>query len=392
MELLSVIVPVYNTEQYLEKCITSIQNQTYINIEIILIDDGSTDNSGKICDKFAAEDERIKVIHKVNGGLVAARKQGVQVSRGKLITFVDGDDFIETEMYEKMLMRYDAEKPDIISSGLKSVRDIDATVLNYELDEFEEGIYNRKEIENRILERMMWDNRIAKRGITSSVCTKIFRRDLINQVIQKVDDRLTLGEDAAITYPCFALADKVIIFHQSWYCYVIRTNSMIREKKLTDFEKIYQFKNCMRNQFGGIDVIKNIEYQIDQYIRVFLKAMISQIFQLDIVRVNYLFPYSLIPKGKRIIIYGAGKVGESYLRCLQDSEYVKVVAVVDKNYANRVVCDRQVGPPSIVEQSQFDYILIAINNQYVAQEIKTLLLRHNVEAKQIIWVKPQWIG
>ena len=102
-ELISVIVPIYNVALYLEKCINSIIHQTYKNIEIILVDDGATDGSGAICDEYKNKDNRIKVIHKNNGGPASARKAGARIASGKYIGFVDGDDWIESEMYEKLL-------------------------------------------------------------------------------------------------------------------------------------------------------------------------------------------------------------------------------------------------------------------------------------------------
>ena len=100
--LISIIVPIYNVELYLEKCIESIINQTYKNLEIILVDDGSTDSCGKICDEYAKKDNRIKVIHKINGGLSDARNKGMEIAKGKYIGFVDGDDYVASDMYETL--------------------------------------------------------------------------------------------------------------------------------------------------------------------------------------------------------------------------------------------------------------------------------------------------
>ena len=100
--LISVIVPVYNVAEYLPECVDSICNQSYKNLEIILVDDGSTDNSGKICDEYAKKDLRIKVIHKENGGLSDARNTGIEIAQGEWISFVDSDDLISNHMYEKM--------------------------------------------------------------------------------------------------------------------------------------------------------------------------------------------------------------------------------------------------------------------------------------------------
>ena len=114
MELISVIVPVYNVESYVAECIESIQNQTYMNLEIILVDDGSKDMSGDICDQYAAYDERIKVIHQENGGLSAARNTGIEAANGDYISFVDSDDYIGLTLFEDMLQLLKEYDLDII--------------------------------------------------------------------------------------------------------------------------------------------------------------------------------------------------------------------------------------------------------------------------------------
>lgn len=105
-DLISLIVPIYNVEKYLDKCIDTIINQTYSNIEIILVDDGSTDASGEICDKWKKKDNRITVIHKLNGGLSSARNAGIDIATGKYIGFIDSDDYIDLEMIETMRKSY----------------------------------------------------------------------------------------------------------------------------------------------------------------------------------------------------------------------------------------------------------------------------------------------
>ena len=115
---ISIIIPVYNVGQYLDKCIKSVINQTYKDIEIICVDDGSTDASSEICDKYGKIDSRIKVIHKTNGGLVSARQAGLKVSRGKYVGFVDGDDWIDKEMYECMFQIIEKYKVDMVETGV----------------------------------------------------------------------------------------------------------------------------------------------------------------------------------------------------------------------------------------------------------------------------------
>ena len=127
MELISVIVPVYNVEAYVAKCIESIQNQSYQHLEIILVDDGSTDDSGDICDQYAAYDDRIKVIHQENGGLSAARNTGIEAANGDYIGFVDSDDYIGLTVYEDMLHLLKENNLDIIE--FTAFRDKNGTII-----------------------------------------------------------------------------------------------------------------------------------------------------------------------------------------------------------------------------------------------------------------------
>ena len=133
MELISVIVPVYNVESYVAECIESIQNQTYMNLEIILVDDGSKDMSGDICDQYAAYDERIKVIHQENGGLSAARNTGIEAANGDYISFVDSDDYIGLTLFEDMLQllkEYDLDISSRLSGKGITTKIIDVITLN----------------------------------------------------------------------------------------------------------------------------------------------------------------------------------------------------------------------------------------------------------------------
>ena len=169
-KLISVIVPVYNVEEYVEKCVLSIINQTYKNLEIILVDDGSTDNSGKICDEIAIKDNRIKVIHKKNGGLSDARNVGIDIAKGDYLGFVDSDDYIDYNMYEELF--------DVIKC-----HDVDIVYSNFQteyLDGRIEGcgknsgqIYIRSSLD--VLRDMMWDK------LNCSSCTKLFKRTVFSE-------------------------------------------------------------------------------------------------------------------------------------------------------------------------------------------------------------------
>ena len=126
--LISVIVPIYKVEEYLDRCVESIVNQTYKNLEIILVDDGSPDNCPQMCDFWAEKDSRIKVVHKENGGLSDARNAGMPFAIGDVVSFIDSDDWVELDMFEKMLSRMQKDNSDIVSCGVKWVEE-DGTVI-----------------------------------------------------------------------------------------------------------------------------------------------------------------------------------------------------------------------------------------------------------------------
>ena len=166
MELISVIVPVYNVENLITRCVKSIIGQTYPNLEIILVDDGSKDNSGSICDELALCDKRIKVIHKKNGGASAARNVGIDKAKGQYIGFVDSDDYIEPQMYESLLFGLKKYNTDISCTGIiKEHLDGSNNIIIRCPSKI--TVFNSEEIIREIL---------LARYVGSSLCTKLYKR------------------------------------------------------------------------------------------------------------------------------------------------------------------------------------------------------------------------
>ena len=161
--LISVIIPIYNVDAYLRRSIDSVIDQTYKNLEIILVDDGSTDDSAKICDEYSSYDERIRVIHKKNGGLVSARKAGIQLASGEYIAYVDGDDWIEDAMYQQLVEKI--EDADIIISGV--IRDYNGGIVK-EINKIQDGIYEGEALRSIIFEKMIYTGEFFERGIVKS--------------------------------------------------------------------------------------------------------------------------------------------------------------------------------------------------------------------------------
>lgn len=382
---LSVIVPIYNSEKYLKKCINSIINQTYNKIEIILIDDGSTDQSGKICDDYGDKYSEIQVCHKENGGLVSARKQGIEMAQGDYVTFVDSDDWLDTDCYKKLLSCIRSKDIDIVSSGLiyewTERRD-------FLYDSVEEGYYINDQIKKDILIRMMYDSRSEKQGIIASVCSKIFKRKILKKVMENIDDVLTYGEDGAVVYSFMLYAKCMAVVHYSGYHYVQHAESMIHSYTSDSFEKIFRLQKNLE-QILLVDN-KNLEIreQIIKYISPFIELAVKSVYKIEGIGITYLFPYEKVQLGSRIVLYGAGDVGKSYWNCLKNGNYASVVAWVDKQYKNITSPKMEVEAPESIVGRIFDYVVIAIKNEKIAINIKIWLINQNIEEERIVWVYP----
>lgn len=227
---ISVIVPVYNVEKYLSKCVESILNQTYKDIELILVDDGSLDNSGNICDNYAKNDNRIKVIHKENGGLSSARNAGLDIASGEYISFVDSDDWIDENTYEELVKKIVTTNADIICfAGEKT----DGTSV-YErcFDCKGDGvILNGRDVVKEILLDKI-GSQVVK-GLYHAKCWK----DLKFPVGR-------LYEDIPVTYKAFEKAERVAFVYKPFYKYRINPNSISHKPKpITSYHIFLGYKD-----------------------------------------------------------------------------------------------------------------------------------------------------
>lgn len=386
--LLSVIVPVFNNEKYLRQCLETIINQSYKYLEIILVDDGSTDGSGTICDDYAKIDTRVQVYHKENQGLIATRKFGVEKSTGEMITFVDSDDWIDLKMYSEMISKTETEFPDIISSGII----YESAITDIEMDIPEDGYYRKNEILDKIIPFMMFDKKFGRRGITSSVCTKIFSKTLLEKYLYGIDNAINYGEDAVITYVAFAIAQSVKVIKQSWYHYRVHSNSMTHIYNEKSFEKIFLLKDELEKKFKKIGIYQIMSKQVEQYVYRYLDLIFKEVYKMNLKLLEYLFPFESVPKDSKIIIYGAGLVGRSYQNCLKNCEYAEVVLWVDKDFYEYNRCGYwEIENPSNIIHVDYDYIVIAIEKEEIALQVRNYLIEQKVLEEKIIWSRPKKI-
>ena len=173
MSKVSVVVPVYNVEQYLDACVQSLLAQTLGEIEIVLVDDGSTDRSGEMCDEWAGKDPRVTVYHKPNGGLMSAWKYGVERASAEYIGFVDSDDWVDADTYERLWAAAVEHGAELVTAGLIKEDGTQEKLL----DALPSGLYDRAAIESEILPRLIVCDRVSVRGILPNRVTKLFARD-----------------------------------------------------------------------------------------------------------------------------------------------------------------------------------------------------------------------
>ena len=213
--LISIIIPAYQAEEYLERCIESVLKQTYSNIEVIIVDDGSLDRTGTIADKFCETDPRIKVIHQENKGLSGARNSAIEVAQGEYITFVDADDFIHPQMLTILLSEIQKNQAEIAISRFNVVNEMVeyASYQNYKV-----SVLNKVEAIKNLFNR--------KSFYTVTACNKLYRTILFKEVRYPVG---RIHEDVATTYKLLAQATKIVDIELPLYCYYQRMGSIMRQ-------------------------------------------------------------------------------------------------------------------------------------------------------------------
>lgn len=236
--LVSVIVPIYNVEKYLKKCVDSIINQTLTNIEIILVDDGSTDNCGQIIDEYANKDKRVVVIHKENGGQSSARNMGLDVARGKYIGFVDSDDWIDSEMYENLYNFIEKSCSDICVCGRQSYSQ-DGN-LEYKLEIKEELIdFNKIKLSSYVSNKLLYKH-------TVSTCNKLYKKNIIdNNKIRFEDVGYVGSEDTLFNYNVLFHINKIKCINKIYYNQLSRSGSTARTYKYGYMNRTANLIKCM---------------------------------------------------------------------------------------------------------------------------------------------------
>lgn len=450
----SVVIPVYNTEKYLRECMDSICAQTYENIEIICVDDGSTDSSAEIIKRYQKKDKRIRLIQQTNQYAGIARNNGFDEATGEYVIFLDSDDYFEKSLIEKMVSAIHGRKADIVicqSKGFDERRKEGhelAGALKLDILPGKE-VFSKKDIPEHIFQLTAgwaWD--------------KMYRSDFLRdknirfQDIKAAEDELftdlAYGEADAIT-----VVDEVLVTHrtsvdssledrkdQLWRCgyemlaaekeelkrrglYEALEKSFINRAagyitwnacSITEpacFSEFYlYFQEKAQKEFGFLEY--SSEYYDDSFVyqiirdlgqygeKEFLCSRIRELNQVVADRDFYIqkfmkckrwvLPDNAALNGSRVILYGFGNVGKDWYKEIIKNESIKLVMVVDRNYKKLETGSIRIYPLEAIETAEYDYILIAIIEKAVADAVKESLLKRGIVPDKILWFNPtEWI-
>ncbi|HCT89974.1 MAG TPA: hypothetical protein DF613_01125 [Lachnospiraceae bacterium] len=399
--LVSVIMPVYRAEHYLQQCIDSICAQTYSQLEILLIDDGSTDSSGEICDANAKKDPRIKVIHKEHGGVSRARNEGLDVAKGEYISFVDADDSLHSRFIENLVgicLKNDCDiaQCDYLSTAKSSLK----LSLNPQY-------YIKLLNSGQAIHQLCSANDSSRYAV---VWNKIYKRELFESIRYPLN---RIHEDESIIYLLFWQANKIAVTNQYLYYYLRHTESIMGKpfsvKRLDVLEALKERSIFLKeNGLCGeeVDTLKTMLYLIDKYCP-FLK---NDVEQKDIhnklsrerEKIIRQIPDALkksggrslsdeqmrrtysYPSASRIVLYGAGNWGQQYYRWICDNHHGTVVGWVDNRWYAFRDTGYPVQPIDALLRMEFDYVLIAIESETVQKEVLDNLVFWGIPKEKVL--------
>lgn len=355
--MISVIVPIYNVKAYLPQCIESLLHQTFTDLEIVLVDDGSTDGSAAVCEEYGKKDSRIVVIHRENGGLVSARKTGMRAAAGEYVAYVDADDWIEPTMYEDMYIKMTEEKVDIVMCGRYEDT---GTASKKVLHGIPKGRYGRKELLQDVYPRMIINGPFFTWGIFPGVWDKLYRRKCLEMFQYEVDERITMGEDAACTYPCLLNVESIYVMEECFYHYRQTLSSMVkripdRALEREQFRILYQ---TVDRSLGKYTDIFDLRQQWKEYLLFMMVPRSSSLYR-GYEKLDYLFPFSGVKKGDSIVLYGAGAHGQRLYYYIKKTGFCSIAAWVDRNYMQLRGMGLPVESPAVIPGISYDAIVIA---------------------------------
>ncbi len=381
-KLLSVVVPVYNAEAYLSRCIESILNQTWRNLELILVDDGSDDGSGEICRCYGERDGRIRLVRQENQGVAAARKSGTMEAKGQYLTFVDADDYLDADLYEQLLPHM--ESAELVTSGYyKEGRRF--------FDNIAPGAYETKENMEYLYGNMIYLQNKNIRGLTSYVWNKLFLTRIAVDVFKETSDQVFVGEDSEFLYRYVLKCRTCHITKICGYHYETNESSIIHSINFNFLNSVTALYLSLEKDFRKSPYSHVLMPQLAKWI-LSLTDSTFEFFGFEkpkkVKRLGYINPFINRLEGKKVILYGAGLIGRNYLELYKKTQEAEVVLWADKAFEIYRNQGLEVCPPDQIGETEHDFIIIAVKKQETAMEIKRELLSMGLREETIKWQPP----
>lgn len=378
--LVSVIIPVYNSGKFLNKCIDSLLNQTITDIDIILVDDGSTDGSAEICDGYAKREDRVQVIHKYNAGQAIARLDGLRITSSKYVGFVDSDDWVEPNQFLRMLEIMEESRVDMVLCN-HFIDQGESSKLFF--NQINAGYYDKKRIEKEVYPKIIGDGSFFHWNVYPSLCNRLFVREKLIPFQEKADKRIIMGEDAAVSIPYMISCDSFYVLNEAFYHYVQHMDSTVRIRQ-NAYQDAVRYRCLYKWLYTSLRPFIKEESLVKQLQDYILFIAVPRIMDLtdDYQVQEMLLPFEGVRKGSRVILYGAGIFGLNMYRFLRDTHFCSLVAVVDREYKFYQTQQFQVNAPETIkniDQSQYDNILITVMDIQTQQIIRETLLSYGVD-------------
>lgn len=379
--LISVLVTVYNVEPYLDKCLESVCNQTYRNLEILLIDDGSTDGSEEICDRYAMLDKRIRLVHQENRGSVVARKTGIRIATGKYIVSVDGDDWINADRIENLV--HNCVKCDfdmIYMDGIWKEYSTHNFLVKSDVKCTE---YEGLRLPLDIFKDMFDMKSCFKTYIRTNMVMWAINTDLLKKQIERENDKIVNGDDLVCIFDCIMEAKSIKLISEEGYHYLQERSNSITNSVQVDFSN--QLIETYRNmcEFAESKYMKD---SLRQYINYMIVQQIL-LSDYDVLRkkYDYLFPFMRLKDGGRLVVYGGGKFGKIIKDAVRLFDCYKLCGWIDK-YAACCINNNfnQPGKIDILKELQYDYLVIAILDSDIAKAVAKELENYGIEKRKIV--------
>ena len=392
--MVSVIIPLYNSHDYIERCFKSIQEQDYKDLEIIVIDDGSTDGSGDVVDMMADHDDRVTVYHQKNQGLVFSRKQGIMKATGEYILFVDSDDYIDSDMIGTLVREAEDNKADVVASAANMIfeeqikghdsSETDA-IKRLILNNADDGFYTEQALDD-LKSKLMCMEDYYTTALLPYIWCKLWRRELITKHIMDADESITVGEDVAIGIPALLEAESIYVDNRAYYNYVQNSASMMKagQDEPAEYENARRLYLYLRNKLKERDYYGISDRVLNKGLdRLFIHQMLTRAYGYLTERIGCegVFPF-LEKMPEEVIIYGAGEFGRSIYRYL--SRKTNIRYWVDKNAECIEKLGYPVCTPDEVEYNRDDIIIVAILRDTAARRVVEDLIKNGASPENII--------